>query len=231
MQASLYSAIIDIEEYSMRKGNNNMSSKRTKRENNNQRITEIRRLLRSADTMSEDQYNELMRLTLAEGKRINQNMRSMRPQNVTGEIYDRTMQFLESMNRNTFPERVGAIDDIDDLLNYAEEIASIGNAKTLTLRGERAYRRSLNRMLMRGNVDVSEGNIKTFEQFLSSDLWGLIKKYDSSRIYEAADAIEQGADMDDLAELWNRYEEGELDALDVFEEWNNVSDYDKEWND
>ena len=196
----------------------------------NKRIKEIRRLLRTTDTMSEDQYNKLMRLTLAEGKRINQNMRAMRRQNVTGEIYDRTMQFLESMQRKTFPERAAAIDDIDDLLNYAEEIASIGNAKTLTLRGERAYRRSLNRMLMRGNVDVSEGNIKTFEQFLSSDLWGLIKKYESSRIYEAADAIEEGAMMDDLDELWNRYEEGELDVLDVFDEWTKVSDYDEEWN-
>lgn len=197
----------------------------------NKRIKEIRRLLRTTDTMSEDQYNKLMRLTLAEGKRINQNMRTMSRQNVTGEIYDRTMQFLESMQRNTFPERPGAIHDIDDLLNYAEEISSIGNAKTLTLRGERAHRKSLKRMSMRGNVDISEANIKTFEQFLSSDLWGLIKKYDSSRIYEAADAIEQGADMDDLQELWNRYEEGELDALDVFDEWTKVSDYDEEWND
>ena len=205
-----------------------MPRKGIKKEESNRRITKIRRILRNVDTMSEDQYNELMRLTLAEGKRINQNMRSMRRQNVTGEIYDRTMQFLESMNRNTFPERAGAIDDIDDLLNYAEEIASNGNAKTLTLRGERAYRRSLNRMLMRGNVDVSERNIKAFEQFLSSDLWGIMKKYDSSRIYEAADAIEEGATLNDLNELWNRYEEGELDALDVFDEWTKVSDYDEE---
>lgn len=207
-----------------------MPRKRTKKEASNRRITEIRRILRNTDTMSEEQYNELMRLTLAEGKRINQNMRTMRIQNVTGEIYDRTMQFLESMQRNTFPERAGAIDEIDVLLNYAEEIAAIGNAKTLTLRGERAYRRSLNRMLMRGNVGLCERNIKAFEQFLSSDLWGIMKKYDSSRIYEAADAIEEGATLDDLDELWNRYEEGELDALDVFDEWTKVSDYDEEWN-
>ena len=207
-----------------------MTRKRTKKEESNRRITEIRRILRNVDTMSEEQYNELMRLTLAEGKRINQNMRAMRKQNVTGEIYDRTMQFLESMQRNTFPERAGAIDDIDELLNYAEEIASNGNAKTLTLRGERAYRRSINRMLMKGNTNISESNIKAFEQFLSSDLWGLMRKYDSSRIYEAADAIEEGATMDDLDELWQRYEEGELDALDVFDEWTKVSDYDEEWN-
>lgn len=207
-----------------------MSRKRTKKGESTRRITEIRRILRNVDTMSEEQYNELMRLTLAEGKRINQNMRTMRRQNVTGEIYDRTMQFLESMQRNTFPERPGSIDDIDDLLNYAEEIASIGNAKTLTLRGERAYRRSISRMLLKGNTNISESNIKTFEQFLSSDLWGIMRKYDSSRIYEAADAIEEGATMNDLNELWNRYEEGELDALDVFDEWTKVSDYDEEWN-
>lgn len=208
-----------------------MPRKRTKKEESNRRITEIRRILRNADTMSEDQYNKLMRLTLAEGKRINQNMRSMRRQNVTGEIYDRTMHFLESMNRNTFPERFGAIDDIDELLNYAEEIASIGNAKTLTLRGERAYRRSISRMLMKGNANISQSNIKTFEQFLSSDLWGIMRKYDSSRIYEAADAIEEGATLDDLDELWQRYEEGELDALDVFDEWTNVDDnkYEDDW--
>ena len=207
-----------------------MPRKGRKREEANHRITDIRRILRNADTMSEDQYNELMRLTLAEGKRINQNMREMRRQNVTGEIYDRTKQFLESMQRNTFPERAGSIDDIDDLLNYAEEISSIGNAKTLTLRGERAYRRSINRMLMKGNTSISESNIKAFEQFLSSDLWGIMRKYDSSRIYEAADAIEEGATLDDLDELWQRYEEGELDALDVFGEWTKVSDYDEEWN-
>lgn len=207
-----------------------MPRKRTKKQESNRRITEIRNILRNVDTMSEVQYNELMRLTLEEGKRINQNMRTMRRQNVTGEIYDRTMQFLESMQRNTFPERAGAIDDIDDLLNYAEEIASIGNAKTLTLRGERAYRRSISRMLLKGNTGISESNIKAFEQFLSSDLWGIMRKYDSSRIYEAADAIEEGATMNDLNELWNRYEEGELDALDVFDEWTKVSDYDEEWN-
>lgn len=207
-----------------------MPRKGRKREEANNRITDIRRILRNADTMSEDQYNELMCLTLAEGKRINQNMRAMRRQNVTGEIYDRTKQFLESMQRKTFPERAGSIDDIDDLLNYAEEIASIGNAKTLTLRGERAYRRSINRMLMKGNTSISESNIKAFEQFLSSDLWGIMRKYDSSRIYEAADAIEEGATLDDLDELWQRYEEGELDALDVFDEWTKVSDYDEEWN-
>lgn len=207
-----------------------MARKMTKKEEPNRRITKIRRILRNVDTMSEEQYNELMRLTLAEGKRINQNMRTMRRQNVTGEIYDRTMQFLESMQRNTFPERAGAIDDIDDLLNYAEEIASIGNAKTLTLRGERAYRRSMSRMLMKGNTNISESNIKAFEQFLSSDIWGTMRKYDSSRIYEAADAIEEGATLNDLDKLWKRYEEGELDALDVFDEWTKVSDYDEEWD-
>ena len=207
-----------------------MPRKRTKKEESNRRITEIRRILRNTDTMSEEQYNELMRLTLVEGKRINRNMRTMRRQNVTGEIYDRTMQFLESMQRNTFPERAGAIDDIDDLLNYAEEIASIGNAKTLTLRGERAYRRSISRMLLNGNTNLAESNIKTFEHFLSSDMWGIMRKYDSSRIYEAADAIEEGATLNDLNELWKRYEEGELDALDVFDEWTKVSDYDEERN-
>lgn len=207
-----------------------MARKMTKKEEPNRRITKIRRILRNVDTMSEEQYNELMRLTLAEGKRINQNMRTMRRQNVTGEIYDRTMQFLESMQRNTFPERAGAIDDIDDLLNYAEEIASIGNAKTLTLRGERAYRRSMSRMLMKGNTNISESNIKAFEQFLFSDIWGTMRKYDSSRIYEAADAIEEGATLNDLDKLWKRYEEGELDALDVFDEWTKVSDYDEEWD-
>lgn len=207
-----------------------MPRKRTQKEESNRRITKIRNILRNVDTMSEEQYNELLRLTLAEGKRINQNMRAMHRQNVTGQIYDRTMQFLESMQRSTFPERAGAIDDIDDLLDYAEEISSIGNAKTLTLRGERAYRRSIGRMLAKGNVNISASNIKTFEQFLSSDLWGIMRKYDSSRIYEAADVIEEGATLNDLNELWQRYEEGELDALDVFDEWTKVSDYDEDWN-
>lgn len=195
-----------------------------------QRVQNIRSILEiyiyDERDLTEAEQNRLLKDVLAEGKRINQNMRAMRNANVTGVVYDRTMQFLKNMGRNTFPEKGGAIDNVEDLIEYAQELQSIAGAKTLTLRGERQYRRKLGKMFKRGkgSAGISEAKMKDFEIFLSSEIWDIVKKYDSSRIYDVADALEEGKDIEDLNDLFEKYENGQMSADEAIETWATMSE-------
>lgn len=193
-----------------------------------QRVQNIRSILETYDEryLTEAEQDRLFKDVLAEGKRINQNMRAMRNANVTGVVYDRTMQFLKNMGRKTFPEKAGAIDSLEDLIEYAEELQSVAGAKTLTLRGERQYRRKLGKMFKRGkgSAGISEAKMKDFETFLSSEIWDIVKKYDSSRIYDVADALEEGKDIEDLNDLFEKYENGQMSADEAIETWATMSE-------
>ena len=128
--------------------------------------------------------------------------------------------FLDKQGLSKYTTSVKKIGGIDELREQIMHLEKIDKMQTATLRGEILhYKRSLRSLGLESMLKQDSKIQGDFKTFLKSDAWKEIKAYDSERIYEVADALEQGNTLDGLEEKWREYEAGEIDLDQVVDKW------------
>lgn len=172
--------------------------------------------------------NEINKATLSQlmernkvlARRMNARMKSFHSADDTSYALTLMEDFLDKQGLKKYTADIKKIGNIDDLREQVIHLEKIDKMQTSTVRGEHLrYRRNLRSLGLQSMLHAESKTQKAFKTFLKSDAWKEIQAYDSERIYEIADSLEQGNTLEAFEENWRRYEEGELDLDQVVDKW------------
>lgn len=153
-------------------------------------------------------------------KRMNERIKSFVKNNESSYALDLMKDFLDKQGLTKYTTSIKKIGGVEELKEQVAHLEKIDKMQTSTLRGERQhYKRSLRSLGLESMLKQDTKTQSDFKTFLKSDAWKEIKAYDSERIYEVADALEQGNTLKDLERKWNEYELGEIDLDEVIDKW------------
>ena len=153
-------------------------------------------------------------------RRMNNRMKSFHAADDSSYALNLMEDFLDKQGLKKYTADVKKIGGIDDLREQVMHLEKISKMQTSTLRGEHLrYRRNLRSLGLESMLQADRKTQNAFKTFLKSDAWKEIQAYDSERIYEVADSLEQGNTLEAFEEKWRRYEAGELDLDQVVDEW------------
>lgn len=153
-------------------------------------------------------------------RRMNDRLNSFHKADDSSYAYNLMEDFLEKQGLKKYTADIKKIGTIDDLREQVMHLEKINKMQTSTLRGENLrYRRNLKSLALQSMVEADRKTQNAFKTFLKSDAWKEIQAYDSERIYEIADSLEQGNTLEAFDENWRRYEAGEIDLDQVVDKW------------
>ena len=153
-------------------------------------------------------------------RRMNERMKSFSNADVSSHALNLMEDFLDKQGLKKYTTDVKKIGGIDNLREQVIHLEKISKMQTATVRGENLrYRRNLRSLGLQSMLQADHKTQKAFKTFLKSDAWKEIQAYDSERIYEIADSLEQGNTLEAFEDNWRRYEDGEIDLDQVVDEW------------
>lgn len=165
-------------------------------------------------------------------KRANERMRYMEN---TGYVdaegkgtaaYERAQYYLGEEGRDRF--YTGTKKDLEDITDNLIQAGNFLRSQTSTVRGELARREKIFGSLEEGGwIDVPDDPKmqsrfkRNFNRFLESDAWKDVKKTLGSGVISAAsEAIQNGARVGDLLNMFKEYQQREeVDIFDVWDSW------------
>ena len=108
----------------------------------------------------------------------------------------------------------------ESLLRSLEKVTKFLNYQTSTLSGEMERRSNILEGMERAGYNVGKDKA-AFLRFLESDAWNEIRGMFGSKdaMARVSDAMERGANIDDLVESYNEFTAGESEAEDVLQVW------------
>ena len=164
--------------------------------------------------------SELMERNRKLAKRMNERMQVFSNKNESSYALNLMKDFLGQQGLKKYTTSVKKLGGIDELREQVMHLEKIDKMSTATYRGARKhYERSLISLGLGKMLKADSKTQSVFKTFLQSDAWKEIKAYDSERIYEVADSLEQGNTLETFEENWRRYEAGELDLDQVVDVW------------
>lgn len=164
--------------------------------------------------------SELMRRNKKLVNRMNVRLKVFSDKNESSYAVNLMKDFLDKQGLKKYTTSVKKIGGIDELRDQVMHLEKIDKMATATYRGaKKHYERSIASLGLKKMLKADSKTQSNFKTFLQSDAWREIKAYDSERIYEVADSLEQGNTLEAFEENWRRYEEGELDLDQVVDEW------------
>lgn len=172
-------------------------------------------------------------------KRANERMRDIERKGLEGtQAYNRAKYFIQ--NQDFGPGEYFSQSkklDADDLLLNIENASNYLRSQTSTAAGEMKRRSDIiDKLSDRGHIELPddpedvEGFKKKFLDFLDSNAWDDIKKHmyatGSGMIGEAAEAIQNGANVNDLLRSFKDYQKGaETDLFEIWDNWTSGDQY------
>ena len=164
--------------------------------------------------------SDLMRRNKKLVNRMNERLKVFSDKNESSYAVNLMKDFLDKQGLKKYTTSVKKIGGIDELRDQVMHLEKIDKMATATYRGaKKHYERSIASLGLKKMLKADSKTQSNFKTFLQSDAWREIKAYDSERIYEVADSLEQGNTLEAFEENWRRYEEGELDLDQVVDEW------------
>lgn len=172
-------------------------------------------------------------------KRANERMRDIERKGLEGtQAYNRAKYFIQNQDfgTNQYFSQSKKL-DIDDLLLNIENVSNYLRSQTSTAAGEMKRRSDIiDKLSDRGHIELPddpddvEGFKKKFLDFLDSNAWDDIKKHmyatGSGMIGEAAEAIQNGANVNDLLRSFKDYQKGaETDLFEIWDNWTSGDQY------
>lgn len=193
---------------------------------------EIERLYKAAENGSDEAREELGKINNRLAKRANERMRDIERKGLEGtQAYKRAKYFIGEQDfgtadRNYFSQSKKL--DNEDLLTNIQNVSIYLRSQTSTAAGEIRRRTGIiDTLADRGYLDIPEDKPEEFKKkfldFLDSKAWDDIKKHmyatGSGLIKEAGEAIQNGANVNDLLRAFKDYQKGA--DTDLFEIWDN----------
>lgn len=170
---------------------------------------------------------ELRSLARSMAKRANQRMVELEKAGYETAALNRAQYWLnEIRGRNRYRENVKTL-DMDILMDELEKSSQFLRWQTSTVAGENRRRKKILAALEDKGIEIK--NEKIFLEFLDSDIWNEFKKYigtDLQRI--AGEVLETQEDLDNLKQMFKRYQEGRIGAVEFIRQMENIQSMRKE---
>lgn len=170
---------------------------------------------------------ELRALARTMAKRANQRMVELEKAGYETAALNRAQYWLnEIRGRNRYRENVKTL-DMDILMDELEKSSQFLRWQTSTVAGENRRRKKILAALEDKGIEIK--NEKIFLEFLDSDIWNEFKKYigtDLQRI--AGEVLETQEDLDNLKQMFKRYQEGRIGAVEFIRQMENIQSMRKE---
>lgn len=200
---------------------------------------EVDELYERAQRGDQRATEELKKLNVRLAKRANERMREIERQGLDGTAaYNRAKYFIENQdfgNGEYFSQ--SKLLEADDLLLNIENASQYLRSKTSTAAGELKRRENIiDKLADRGYIELPDdpadiANFKRkFVEFLDSNAWDDVKKHmyatGSGLLKEAAEAIQNGANVNDLLRSFKDYQHGsETDLFEIWDNWQSGDSY------
>jgi len=158
---------------------------------------------------------ELGRLNSKYGRAANERMRSLERKGLETGAYTRA---VDDLGRARFSQ--AKTGDAETLLRSLEKVTKFLNYQTSTISGEMMRRSNILEGMERAGYNVGKDKA-AFLRFLDSDAWNEIRGMFGSKdaMQRVSDAMEQGANIDDLINSYEEFQAGESEAEDVLQVW------------
>lgn len=170
---------------------------------------------------------ELRSLARSMAKRANQRMVELEKAGYETAALNRAQYWLnEIRGRKRYRENVKTL-DMDILMDELEKSSQFLRWQTSTVAGENRRRKKILAALEDKGIEIK--NEKIFLEFLDSDMWNEFKKYigtDLQRI--AGEVLETQEDLDNLKQMFKRYQEGRIGAVEFIRQMENIQSMRKE---
>ena len=169
---------------------------------------------------------ELGRLNSKYGRAANQRARELEKRGMETGAYIRAQEETGKDRPRFSQAKTG---DAESLLRSLEQTTRFLNYQTSSVSGEMKRRENIMQGMERAGYNVGKDK-DAFLRFLDSNAWTEIRGMFGSKdaMQRVSDALESGADIEDLILAYQEFERGESEAediLQVWDGWTNEDDY------
>lgn len=169
---------------------------------------------------------ELGRLNSKYGRAANQRARELEKRDMQTGAYIRAQEETGKDRPRFSQAKTG---DAESLLRSLEQTTKFLNYQTSSVSGEMKRRENIMQGMERAGYNVGKDK-DAFLRFLDSNAWTEIRGMFGSKdaMQRVSDALESGADIEDLILAYQDFERGESEAediLQVWDGWTNEDDY------
>lgn len=167
-----------------------------------------------------DALSELGRLNSKYGRAANQRMRELEKRGMETGAYRRAVEDLTGGRGGKARFSQAKTGDAETLLRSLENVTKFLNYQTSMVSGELERRSKVLEGMERAGYNVGSDK-GAFLRFLDSDAWNEIRGMFGSKdaMQRVSDAMERGANIDDLINSYEEFTRGESEAEDILQVW------------
>lgn len=160
---------------------------------------------------------ELGRLNSKYGRAANQRARELEKRGLETGAYIRAREEIGKAKPRFSQAKTG---DAESLIRSLEQTTKFLNYQTSMVSGEMLRRKNIMKGMERAGYNVGN-NQEAFLRFLDSNAWTEIRGMFGSKdaMQRVSDALESGADIKDLIQAYQEFEQGESEAEDILQVW------------
>lgn len=160
---------------------------------------------------------ELGRLNSKYGRAANQRARELEKRGLETGAYIRAQEETGKAKPRFSQAKTG---DAESLVRSLEQTTKFLNYQTSMVSGEMLRRENIMKGMERAGYNVGS-NRDAFLRFLDSNAWTEIRGMFGSKdaMQRVSDALESGADIEDLIHAYQEFEQGESEAEDILQVW------------
>ena len=180
-------------------------------------ISELESLASRAAGGDTSALAELGRKNAMYGRAANQRARELEKRGLETGAYIRARESTGKEKPRFSQAKTGSA---ESLLRSIEETAKFLNYQTSAISGEMLRRENIMKGMERAGYNVGN-NREAFLRFLDSNAWTEIRGMFGSKdaMQRVSDALESGADIEDLILAYQEFEQGESEAEDILQVW------------
>lgn len=186
-------------------------------------INDINRLAKSAEKGDENALNTLLTENRKQSLIANKRIKRLEASGLKSNPAERAQYFTQEMTDSNYflTSKKLFKSDVDLLRQQLLELHKYNTGKTSTVSGMKRWQKQIiTQFEDRGIILDTKRKQQIFMEFLQSNMFINVKKFDSDRFFESVkDAINNGASLDDFRKAWDKYQDNTASELDAFEDY------------
>ena len=186
-------------------------------------INAINRLAKSAEKGDENALNTLLMENKRQATIANKRIKRLEASGLKSIPAERAQYFTQEMTDSNYflTSKKLFRSDVDLLRQQLLELHKYITGKTSIVSGMKRWQKQIiTQFEDQGIILETKRKQQIFMEFLQSNMFTNVKKFDSDRFFESVkDAINNGASLDDFRKAWDTYQNNTASELDAFEDY------------
>ena len=186
-------------------------------------INQITRLSKSAEKGDTNALNILLMENRRQALIANKRIKRLEASGLKSIPAERAQYFTQEMTDSNYflTSKKLFRSDVDLLRQQLLELHKYITGKTSTVSGMKRWQKQIiTQFEDQGIILETKRKQQIFMEFLQSNMFTNVKKFDSDRFFESVkDAINNGASLDDFRKAWDTYQNNTASELDAFEDY------------